>query len=92
MDDWQKFAINRLGKKTSRTFEIKDIPSAVAADIQKAITKADTTEMVKAVFENERQKLDRQKPPAVDSTIVKLEQDYRDDLTRKITILRKLGY
>ena len=89
LDDWQKFAINRLGKKTARTFEIKDIPSAVAADIQKAITKADTTEMVKAVFENERQKLDRQKPPAVDSTIVKLEQDYRDDLTRKMNGILK---
>ena len=80
LDDWQKFALNRLGKKTARSFETKLLPLAMADDVQRNLAQANNPEAVKTVFEVARQNLNKPKTPDVDSGIVNLEEEYKKKL------------
>ncbi len=62
---WEKFAINRLGKK-ARAFEYKHIPIEQAERIQQQLYMMETAEEIKTLFEIERA------PIAEDADIVSL--------------------
>ena len=84
LDDWQKFAINRLGKKSSRMFEVSAVPPGLASNILIKLDTASTIEAVKAVFEDARNNLGRKpRTPSVDQTARQLEAEYQAEL-RKI--------
>ncbi|HSW57387.1 MAG TPA: hypothetical protein VLH15_03215 [Dehalococcoidales bacterium] len=84
LDDWQKFAINRLGKKSPRMFEAKAVPPGLSSSILLKLDTAATPEAVKAVFEDARNNLGRKpRTPPVDQTAKQLEAEYQAEL-RKI--------
>ena len=78
LNDWQKFEINRLGKKT-REFTVKSIPASIAEVIKASLKTAADAESIKALFEGTRQNLVRK--PRLDSnadSLDKLIREYED--------------
>ena len=78
LDDWQKFALNRIGKKTARTFQPKVLGKIEAGYIQSLLSVADSPEEIKAVFEVAKQNLNR--PKEDDFGIVEMEDEYKKHL------------
>ena len=90
LDDWQKFAINRLGKKSTRVFEAKAVPPALASSILSKLDKASTPEAIKAVFEDARNNLGRKpRTPSVDQTAKQLEAEYQGELRKIVEATKK---
>lgn len=54
---WERFALNRIGKSNSRTFEVNAIPEDVAFEISAKLLAAEDKLAVKAVFEDVREEL-----------------------------------
>ena len=78
LDDWQKFALNRIGKKTARTFQPKVLGKIEAGYIQSLLSVADSPEEIKAVFEVAKQNLNR--PKDDDFGIIEMEDEYKKHL------------
>ena len=78
LDDWQKFALNRIGKKTARTFQPKVLGKIEAGYIQSLLSVAESPEEIKAVFEVAKQNLNR--PKDDDFGIVEMEDEYKKHL------------
>ena len=80
LDDWQRFAIKRLGMKMVRVFQPVEIDHNTAVRIQYKIMNSTTPEEIKAIFNEEKQNLNKPKSPDVDMGIVELERDYKLNL------------
>lgn len=77
LDDWEKFTLNRLGKKALRNFEAKVIPPHISQKISEQLAAATTPEAVKAVFSDARQGLGRRnRTPAVEGSLNQLIGSY----------------
>ena len=77
LDAWEKFTINRLGKKSIRAFETKATPSNISQEITSKLVGASTPEAVKAVFDGVRQGLGRRnRTPAVEGSLDQLIGSY----------------
>ena len=81
LDDWQRFQLNRLGKKTARQFEVKAVPGELAALIGKRLERCNTPVEVKDVFDMARLNIGRRKrTPVVDTDLDGLMTEYGDKL------------
>ncbi|OBW61091.1 MAG: hypothetical protein A9183_03025 [Dehalococcoides mccartyi] len=65
ISDWERFTLNRLGKKPTRVFETKSIPANILREITDSLVSAITPEAVKTVFNDARNNLNRRRTPAV---------------------------
>jgi hypothetical protein len=84
LDAWERFAINRLGKKSVREFEPKVISQEMAKSLSSKITDAGTAENIKAVFDNARRNLSRRRTPVDDKPITELANDYQKVLAESM--------
>ena len=57
LKDWEKFAINRLGKKSTRKFETKVIPHFYADKLEAKVQACATPQAIKALFGTEAAKV-----------------------------------
>ena len=76
LDAWEKFILNRLGKKSIRTFETKVIPVGISQEINSKLTKANNPTTIKSVFDAARNNLSRRRTPRVEDSLVELMADY----------------
>ena len=82
LNDWQRFQINRLGKKSARQFEVKAIPEALAIPIAKSLERCNTPAAIKEVFDMARLNIGRRKrTPVVEQELDELMGEYGDALT-----------
>lgn len=82
LDDWERFALNRLGKKSVRSFTTTAVPATLAAEINDRLATSDVkartdANYIKSVFEVARQTLTRRRTPAVEGDLVALMADYQ---------------
>jgi hypothetical protein len=81
LEEWQKFAIARIGKKAKREFETKTLPNGLSNQIRSKLSKAATVDATKAVFEEARLNLGRRtRTPSVELTAKELEAEYQKEL------------
>ena len=88
LDAWERFAINRLGKKTTRNFETKAIKATLAKTLQSQLVEARTPEAIKIVFEAARQNLGRRRTPRTEDSLSQLMGDYESVLKKAMTEAR----
>jgi hypothetical protein len=81
LDAWEKFTLNRLGKKSLREFETKTIPAEMKQAVSVKLAGASTPEAVKAFFDGVRTGLGRRnRTPAVGGSLDQLIGSYEDVL------------
>jgi hypothetical protein len=81
LDAWEKFTLNRLGKKALREFETKAIPAEMKRSISGKLAIVHTPEAIKALFDGVRQGLGRRtRTPAVEGTLNELIKEYESRL------------
>jgi hypothetical protein len=50
LDQWERFALKRLGKSHSRSFEVRHIPSEIAFELSASLLAAITAAVVQSAF------------------------------------------
>ena len=86
---WEKFVINRFGKKSVRPFEVKVISQAMFNDLQAKVEQAKSMDDLKAIFTEARQNMHRTRTPSVESDLSKLIEEYTKVLARTMEKARE---
>ena len=85
LDSWERFAVNRLGKKTVRDFETKFVPAVLKSKIVDALKDCSSPVAIKAIFDDTRRNLGRRvRTPSVKEPLAQLEAEYRGQLKHSV--------